>query len=217
MNEFYPLPRKLRIVFLYNFISFLLWICCIVRLMIFSSMIGVKFVSKTMSDFFHTLSITQFFGFFLVKQLKNKKINRTNIICSMNSIKMVWICCITMNYPDIQTHLSYFFLLLSWNIENTINFFYHSFKIKTNSSPFFLFWLQYHNFYVLFWFDIISEMFLMFLSLEFVQNDTCKNFIKCILISYVPLGYLAWDYLKKRKLMKYSRKINRKSVSKIKT
>mmetsp|Transcript_8925 Transcript_8925/g.11136 ORF Transcript_8925/g.11136 Transcript_8925/m.11136 type:complete len:166 (-) Transcript_8925:5083-5580(-) len=118
---------------------------------------------------------------------------------------MVWICYgVIFPHPRIAKHTSYSLLIFSWCLIYMIHFSYYCFKVKTRSTPSWLFWLQYHHFYLTFPLTIVAEMILIFLSLAFVKQDHIyEMFLQGALLCYIPIGYFAWGYLQSRKVVKY--------------
>ncbi|KAI5965422.1 hypothetical protein CANMA_003418 [Candida margitis] len=91
---------------------------------------------------------------------------------------------------------------------------YYAFKVKTRTSPFFLFWLQYNNFYVVYPLCVIAEMIQVFLSLSYVAEDTLHELIlKTLFVGYIPVAYFTWGHLKSRKNTKYTEIMRKRTVT----
>lgn len=205
MAHLYPLSTNLKFVFFYDTCSFTLWFCCFGRLLVLLPLVGRKFLPGGIADFFHVVSLLPLCGFFIKKALINTKFQANDAWSLANGLKMVWICYgVIFPHPRIAKHISYSFLIFSWCLIYVIHFSYYSFKVKTRSTPSWLFWLQYHHFYLTFPLTMVAEMILIFLSLAFVKQDHIYEvFMQIVLLSYIPIGYFAWGYLQSRKSLKY--------------
>lgn len=218
MMALYPLPANLKFVFFYNAVAATMWFCCLTRLLLLLPLVGRHFLPGGIADFFHVVSLIPIVSFFLVKTLLKNGFKKTDLWNLGNGIKMAWICYgVIFLHPKIAKHTSYSILIFAWCWVNLIHFAYHAFRIKTRGSPRFLFWLQYHNFYVTFPLSLVAEMILIFLSLGFVDDSSAYDlFIKVVLLSYVPVAYFNWGYLNERKARKYDaflKKRGRSSLS----
>lgn len=197
MAQLYPLPTNLKLVFFYNVCSFIVWFCCFIRFLILLPLVGRMFLPGGISDFFHVVSILPIVEFFLIKFCISFKFSLYDIWPLLNSVKMVWISYgVIFPHPRVAKHTSYSFLITAWCLSNIIHYSYYSFRIKTRSSPNFLFWLNYHHHYVIFPISLISEFILVFLSLGLEEDNLWLEFLlKTTLLSYIPLAYFQWEYL----------------------
>ncbi|KAK6459050.1 uncharacterized protein RJT20DRAFT_124194 [Scheffersomyces xylosifermentans] len=201
----YPLPTNLKFVFFFNTAAATLWFCCLARFLILLPLVGRKFLPGGIADFFHVVALLPLIGFLMVKTLVNKTFAVNDLWGLANGSRMAWICYgVIFPHPKIAKHTSYSLLILSWCLTYLVQFAYYAFKIKTRSSPRELFWLQYHLFYFTFPLGLVAEMILVFLSLEFVPDDSIYDFLlQAALLSYIPLGYFSWGHLQNRKKLKY--------------
>ncbi|KAI5962316.1 uncharacterized protein KGF55_003392 [Candida pseudojiufengensis] len=105
-------------------------------------------------------------------------------------------------------------LITAWSLQNFINYSYHAIKLKTKSSPMFLFWSQYNNFLILYLLGTIAEMIQIFLSLAFVEDNSYYELVlKIAFLSYIPIAYFTWGHLKQRRNLKYLEVIRKRSVN----
>lgn len=200
----YPLTQKQKAVFFFNVVSASLWFCCLGRFLILLPLVGNDFLPGGIADFFHVVSVLPLVGYFVVSLLAKNTHLANNLWSLFNGIRMVWICYgVIFPHPKIAKHTSYSFLILTWCIQNVVDSFYYSFKVKTKSSPGWLFWLHHHHFYLTFPVAFISEIILVFLSLAFVTSEWHEAVLKATVLSYVPVGYFSFGYLQTRKTQKY--------------
>lgn len=200
----YPLSRGLKVVFFYHLAAATLWFCCLARFLILLPLVGRRFLPGGIADFFHVVATLPLLGFFVVNLLGRSVYSVKQLWSLFNGLRMVWICYgVIYPHPKIAKHTSYSYLILSWCVQNLIDLCYYAFKVKTKTSPQFLFWLHHHMFYVTFPIAFMSELILVFLSLKFVGIKWHRKAIEVCLLSYVPLGYLTFSNLLKRKNEKY--------------
>lgn len=200
----YPLNPKEKVVLWYNVVSFTLWLCCFGRFLILLPLIGRKFLPAGIADFFHVVACFPLLGVVIVNCLAKTEYVWSDLWALLNGLRMVWICYgVIFPHPKIAKHTSYSFLILSWCIQNIIDCAYHGFKTKTKTSPLWLFWLHHHHYYITFFTSCISEMILVFLSLKFVSNDWHELLIRGCILSYIPVGYFMFGFLRNRQAVKY--------------
>lgn len=215
MARLYPLSTNLKFVFFFNISSFTVWFCCLGRFLILLPLVGRKFLPGGIADFFHVVSLCPLCGFFVIKSLVDKQIRVADVFLFANGLRMAGICYgVIFPHPKVAKHTTYSILILSWCVMYVIHFAYYSFKVKTRRTPSWLFWLEYHHFYVTFPLAIVAEMVLIFLSLAFVEEEMLYGLIlKAVLIGYIPGGYLTWQYLCSRKNLKYDTVIEKRRQS----
>lgn len=200
----YPLSRKLKVVFFYNVVAATLWSCCLGRFVILLPLVGRKFLPGGMADFFHVVATFPLLGFFVVNLFGRNVYSASDLWSFLNGVRMVWICYgVIFPHPKIARHISYSSLILSWCIQNIVDSSYYAFKVKTRTSPAFLFWLHHHIFFLTFPLAFISEFILVFLSLKLVGIKWHRIAIELCVLSYVPLGYFTFQHLLWRKTVKY--------------
>ncbi|KAK6460023.1 hypothetical protein DFJ63DRAFT_315899 [Scheffersomyces coipomensis] len=205
MANLYPLSTKWKFIFFYDAAATMLWFCCLARFLILLPLVGRRFLPGGIADFFHGISLIPLIGFFFNKLLLEPSFSLKDIWGYTNGIKMAWICYgVIFPHPKIAKHTSYSFLILSYCVGNLIHYSYYTFKTKTRASPRFLFWLEFSNFYLIYPISLLAEMILIFLSLEFVLEDSIYDYLlKFVLLAYVPIAYFTWGYLKRRRQVKY--------------
>lgn len=212
----YPLSRKLRIVFFYNLLSTTLWFCCLGRFAILLPLVGRRFLPQGIADFFHVCAVLPLAGFFIVNLLSRSSYSIKDLWALFSSLRMVWICYgVIFPHPAIAKHTSYSFLIAAWCMQNVIDYSYHSFKLKTKSSPHFLFFLHYSHFYFTFPISFVSELLLVMLSLAFVNNPVLEKGVKATLLSYIPIGYFTFRYLRGRRERKYVQYLEKRAAGRL--
>lgn len=200
----YPLTRKLRVVFFFDIASATLWFCCLCRFLILLPLVGRRFLPGGIADFFHIVAVLPLLDFLVVNLLAKDTYSLNDLWSLLNGIRMVGLCYgVIFPHPKIAKHTSYSFLILSWCIQNVIDSTYYSFKVKTRSSPMFLFRLHHLHFYITFPMAFVSELVLVFLSLVFVENKWHEMVLEALVLVYVPAGYFTFRYLLGRKRQKY--------------
>lgn len=209
----YPLTFKQRLLLFYNVASTTLWFCCFVRFLILLPLVGRRFLPGGIADFFHVVAVTPLIGNLLLLSLNTTKW-KSQLWPLLNGVKMVWICYgVIFPHPKIAKHTSYSFLITAWCLQYIIHYSYHAFRIKTRTSPFFLFWLQYNNFYIVYPLSVIAEMIQVFLSLSFVAEDSYHELVlKSLFVGYIPVAYFTWGHLKSRRNTKYTEVLKRRQV-----
>lgn len=212
----YPLTSFGKVNFFYNCVSFTLWFCCFVRLLILLPLVGRKFVPGGISDFFHVVSVFPMLGVLLNQGsiFASEKPVTARLWPLFNAVRMIWLCYgVIFPHPKVAKHTTYSVLISSWCIANIINSAYYAFRVKTRTSPHFLFWLKFHHFYLTLPVAFIAEFSLIFLSLIFVEEGFWyETVLKFVLCSYIPVGYFFWGYLEERKSHKYNDFMNKKTL-----
>lgn len=202
---FYRLPLNLRVVFFYNVVEFTLWACCLGRLCILYPLVGKRFLAGGMADFFHVVALLPLLGFFVVNLCGRDHYSASDLWGLFAGLRMAWMCYgVIFPHPVVARHTMYSVLIAAWSIHYLIDSGYHAFRIKTRSSPHWLFWLQYHHFYVSFPMEFCSEASLLFLSLGVVKTPVYESFLQACLLAYVPVGYLTFSHLQRRKQTRYT-------------
>lgn len=206
MAHLYPLSTNQNLVFFYDVCSFTVWFCCFCRFLILLPLVGRKFLPGGIADFFHVVSVLPIVGFLVVKTLIGVKWSYTNLWLLFNGLKMVWMCYgVIFPHPKIAKHTSYSFLILSWCCAYVIHYAYYGFRVKTRSSPYLLFWLNYHHYWLTFPVALVSEMTLVFLALGFVNDNLLHEIaLKITLLAYIPIAYFEWEYISGSRLKRYT-------------
>lgn len=201
---FYPLPFNLRVVFFYNITAATLWLCCLGRFCILLPLVGRRFLPGGMADFFHIVATLPLIGFFVVNLCSRRDYSVTDLWGLFSALRMVWVCYgVIYPHPTVAKHTMYSVLIVAWSLHFLIDSTYHAFRLKTKTSPLWLFWLQYHHFYLTLPLEFASEAVLLFLSLGYVEGKFYELFLQGCLLAYVPVCYLMFNYLQKRKTLRY--------------
>ncbi|KAM9898429.1 hypothetical protein OXX59_002945 [Metschnikowia pulcherrima] len=200
----YPLPLNLRALFFYNIASLTLWSCCLARFLVLLPLVGRRFLPAGIADFFHVVATLPLLGYFLVNSLRESP-HKKSFWGLFNGARLVWVCyAVIFPHPKIAKHTSYSFLISAWCLQNILDLAYHSFKLKTRTSPKFLFWLHYNHFFVTFPVSFVSELTMVFLSLAFVQHSGLEYVLQACFLLYVPIGYYTFKHLLHRRDEKYT-------------
>ena len=209
----HQLSFKERLLLFYNVATTTLWCCCFVRFLILLPLVGRRFLPGGIADFFHVVAVTPLIGTLLLLTLDSTKW-KTQLWSLLNGIKMTWICYgVIFPHPKIAKHTSYSLLITAWCLQYMIHYSYHAFRVKTRTSPYFLFWLQYNNFYVTYPLSVIVEMIQVFLSLSFVADDSFHELVlKAMFVVYIPVAYFTWGHLKTRRNIKYVLVLQKRQV-----
>lgn len=205
MARLYPLSPAYKSVFAYNLSSLTVWFCCFCRFLILLPLVGRRFLPAGIADFFHTVSVLPLLEFMLVKILINPSFKLSDLWALLNGLRMAWVCYgVIFTHPKVAKHTSYSFLIATWCITYIIHYAYYSFRIKTRSSPFWLFWMNYNHYWITFPVSLVSEMIITFLSLGFVQEKLwLELLIQTCLLSYVPVAYFQWGYIRTVRYQRY--------------
>lgn len=201
MARLYPLPVNLKVIFLFNVVAFTLWLFCFLRFLVLIPLVGTKFLPGGIADFFQTVAVLPLVSIILRKLLVKFKFTVRDLFGLANALKMVFICYVVIfPHPKIAKHITYSFLILSWCILYIIDFFYYSFRVKTRSSPYWLYYLKYTHFWVTLPVAAAAELAMIFLALTFVDEDLALEMVfKIVLLAYVPLNYWSWMYLSSKR------------------
>ncbi|CAI5755895.1 unnamed protein product [Candida verbasci] len=210
-NIQYQLPLHEKIILLYDVSGATLWWCCLGRLLILLPLVGRRFLPGGIADFFHIVAITPFINSIFFKFNKFKWSNLWSII---NSIKIVWLCFgLISSFTRIAKHTTYSILIFSYCLQYGIHYSYYAFRIKFRTTPWFLFWLQYNNFYLTYPLQTVSEMVLIFLCLQFTPDDSWYELgLKGLFLAYIPIAYFAWQHFESRKQAKYTSIIEKQNA-----
>ncbi|KAG5420583.1 hypothetical protein I9W82_002464 [Candida metapsilosis] len=209
----YPLPFKARLLFFYNVAAATLWFCCFARFLILLPLVGRRFLPGGIADFFHAVAMTPLIGTLLLFSLNTTKW-KSLLWPLLNGIKMAWVCYgVIYPHPKIAKHTSYSLLITAWCVPYMIYFSYHAFRVKTRTSPFFLFWLQYNNFFITYPLSVVAEMIQVFLSLSFVTDESVHELaLKAMFVAYIPVAYFTWGHLKSRRTVRFVEVMKKKQL-----
>ncbi|WPK25953.1 hypothetical protein PUMCH_003292 [Australozyma saopauloensis] len=200
----YPLSRGLRAVFVCNILSSTLWFCCLGRFLLLLPLVGRRFLPAAIADFFHIVAVLPLVTFFVVNLMGRENHKSSDFWGLFNAARMVWICYgVIYPHPKIAKHTSYLTLILTWCILNLIDSTYYAFKVKTHSSPMWLFRLHHLHFFITAPVAIVSEMILIFLSGTYEKHHVYELFLDGCLIAYLPIAFFAFKHLLARKKDKY--------------
>lgn len=181
--------------------------------MIFLPLVGKRFLPSTIADFFHVVAILPLLNFFIVNLVGRTTYKAGDLWGLFNGIRMVWICYgVIYPHPRIAKHTSYSMLIATWCIQNLIDNAYHGFKVKTKTSPMWLFRMHHLHFYITVPLAMLSEMILIFLSGTYEKHHIYELFLDAVLLSYIPIGFLAFRHLLARKHEKYDKVLEKRRL-----
>lgn len=91
-----------------------------------------------------------------------------------------------------NVHWCFITLCLSWSITEIIRYSYYASNLRSpDKVPYYLTWARYSLFYVLYPTGVMSEMFMVYLSLDEAQN-ICRLFVLVVFESYASYLF-AWS------------------------
>lgn len=206
----------MKLVFFYNLTAATLWACCFCRFVVLLPLVGRRFLPGGIADFFQAVATLPLIGFFVVNLFGRSSYSATDLWSFFNGSRMLWICFgVIFPHPKIAKHTSYSFLIFAWCIQNIVNLTYYAFKVKTKTSPLWLFWLHHHIFFFTFPIAFMSELILLFLSIKFVRIPYHKVALEVCMLSYIPIGYLFFLYLLSRKSKRYDEYMEKRRVGRV--
>lgn len=209
----YPLTRPLKVVFFFDLVAAMLWVCCLLRLLVLLPLVGRRFLPAGIADFFHVVATLPLVGFFVVNLFGRRNYSASDLWGLVHGSRMAWICYgVIYPHPRIAKHTSYSVLMLAWCVQNVVDASYYAFRVKTRSSPLWLFWLHHHVFFLTFPTALLSEMAIVFLSLKFTEPGWHEIAVKATLLLYVPMAYFTFQYLLRRKDQKYDQYMEKRRL-----
>ncbi|KAF4987447.1 hypothetical protein FDECE_15437 [Fusarium decemcellulare] len=109
---------------------------------------------------------------------------------------IVW--AITRNYPDVAAEESaYSYMLMAWNLADSVRYLYFAFQTGTSSVPTILLWARYNFFIVLYPIGILSEARLVYKVIEpsKARSSTYQYLLWFGLAIYVPAFYVLCGHM----------------------
>ncbi|KAJ3549100.1 hypothetical protein NM208_g676 [Fusarium decemcellulare] len=109
---------------------------------------------------------------------------------------IVW--AITRNYPDVAAEESaYSYMLMAWNLADSVRYLYFAFQTGTSSVPSILLWARYNLFIVLYPIGILSEARLVYKVIEpsKARRSTYQYLLWLGLAIYVPAFYILYGHM----------------------
>ncbi|UPK92051.1 hypothetical protein LCI18_002986 [Fusarium solani-melongenae] len=109
---------------------------------------------------------------------------------------IVW--AITRNYPDVAAGESaYSYMLMAWNLADSVRYLYFAFQTGTSSVPSILLWARYNLFIVLYPIGILSEARLVYKVIEpsKARNSTYQYLLWFGLAIYAPAFYILYGHM----------------------
>ncbi|KAH7268188.1 tyrosine phosphatase-like protein [Fusarium solani] len=109
---------------------------------------------------------------------------------------IVW--AITRNYPDVAAEeAAYSYMLMAWNLADSVRYLYFAFQTGTSSVPSILLWARYNLFIVLYPIGILSEARLVYRVIEpsKARNSTYQYLLWFGLAIYAPAFYILYGHM----------------------
>ncbi|EEU43604.1 uncharacterized protein NECHADRAFT_82566 [Fusarium vanettenii 77-13-4] len=109
---------------------------------------------------------------------------------------IVW--AITRNYPDVAAGESaYSYMLMAWNLADSVRYLYFAFQTGTSSVPSILLWARYNLFIFLYPIGILSEARLVYKVIEpsKARNSSYQYLLWFGLAIYVPAFYILYGHM----------------------
>lgn len=102
-----------------------------------------------------------------------------------------------------NTHWCFITLCLSWSITEIIRYSYYASNLRSPTTvPYYLTWARYSLFFILYPTGVLSEMFMVYLSLGEAENVVglwYSWFLKAMLLTYLPGFYMLYTYMIKQR------------------
>lgn len=112
------------------------------------------------------------------------------------------ICQLLPNSPA-NYHWCFITLCLSWSITEIIRYSYYASNLRAPGKvPYYLTWARYSLFFVLYPSGVMSEMFMIYLSLDEAEKIVgvwYPWFLKAMLLTYIPGFYMLYTYMIKQR------------------
>ncbi|CCJ30673.1 unnamed protein product [Pneumocystis jirovecii] len=174
----------LNYLFLYNVFSCFGWIA-----IFFYTFIQQR---KFISNYYGVISLLKYVQTFAILEILHAGLGITSssvIITTIQVASRLLLCWGIANaYPDIVLKSSAFFSMsYAWSITEIVRYSYYANNFKENTC-FLLLWLRYNLFFILYPLGTLSEMWLIWKLLPYI-NDTQRVYsliLKAILVIYIP-------------------------------
>lgn len=194
----------MKYITLYNVISLVLWLLILIN----AINDGIKYTSITYA---RTYSGNVPHQFMIYVQMFNSSLElvhtilgivRTPLLAivlqsSARLLIMIGVCYAVPQSPANYQLLSFTTLSIAWSLSEIIRCGFYSFK----PSPYWLVWLRYTGFFVLYPLGLLSELFIVYSTLDSVKSNY-YYFLVFALTTYVPgFTYLYGHMIKQRKVV----------------
>ncbi|OUM53812.1 hypothetical protein BVG19_g3133 [[Candida] boidinii] len=201
--------RLQKYLILTDVISSFLWIAVLLRFLILFPLVGTRFLPGGIADFFLSVQCIIFidlFNYYLIyRNYPNsqflKRVNLNRILLTIFSRVLVSFG-VLYAFPKTARHISFSTLIIANSLQESTRYIYNAYKIRTYGKK--IYWLQFAKkllFIIFFPIEIISEVSLIFISLQFAdaENKLYGYLLRAILFFYVPFFYVLY----KTKIVSY--------------
>lgn len=199
--EGFSTPQKWLIT--YNSISASLWSIVFFNTVFLSLSLGQPYF------FDMTNKITTIIQCFAVVEIYNSATGNvksplfTTVTQVFSRLLIVLGICQLLPESPANVHWCFITLCLSWSITEIIRYSYYASNLRSpDEVPYYLTWARYSLFYVLYPTGVMSEMFMVYLSLDEAQNVVgylYSWFLKAMLVTYLPGLYMLYTYMIKQR------------------
>lgn len=206
----YSVYTKLQKYLIFSdIISSFLWIAVLLRFLVLFPLVGTRFLPGGIADFFLCVQCIIFidlFSYYLIyRNYPNsqflRKVNLNRLLLTIFSRVLISFG-VLYAFPKTARHISFSTLIISNSLQESTRYLYNAYKIRTFGKK--LYWLQlikkliFINFFPI---EIISEVILIFISLQFAdaENKLYGYLLRVILFLYIPFFYVLY----KTKIVSY--------------
>ncbi|KAG0648976.1 3-hydroxyacyl-deHydratase [Hyphodiscus hymeniophilus] len=195
-------PRTQYLI-LYNFVSALLWVVVLGRVLILVPLVGF---GRTYSGVGRFTKWTQTAALLEVihaaSGLVRAPISTTGMQVA-SRLLLVW--GVVNNFPVLAKSSAYSSMLVAWSVTEVIRYSYFVLSLS-GYQPRAVTWLRYNAFYMLYPLGISSECWLIFKAIEPARRlrQEYAWFLQLILLVYIPGSYILFTHMmaQRRKVMK---------------
>lgn len=186
-----------RLVLFNNLVFFLLWFCCLVRLLVLAPLVGRRFLPGGIAEYFQYLYTASLISQFVLSAFIFKFPRRLTLLKLSKAVAGLFVTwAVVYHFPKISRHTSYGFYLFAVSAQETLNYFYYFYP--TNLLKYF----KRRSFLVLYPVQKITEIALILVSFRFIQQKIDNDYyylfsylMKGILVSYIPVSISIYGFL----------------------
>ncbi|TVY82513.1 putative very-long-chain (3R)-3-hydroxyacyl-CoA dehydratase [Lachnellula suecica] len=205
-----PGPKPLRssnprvqYLILYNFVSALLWLVVLGRVVLLVPLVGFGRTYKGVGRFAkwtQTMAVLEVVH--AATGLVRAPISTTAMQVA-SRILLVW--GIVNNFPFLAKSAGYSSMLVAWSVTEVIRYSFFTVNLS-GYSPRIISWLRYNTFYILYPLGISSECWLIYKAIEPAKKlrQEYAWLLQLILFIYVPGSYILFTHMmtQRRKVMR---------------
>lgn len=193
---------KTQYLILYNFVSAVLWLVVLGRVLMLVPLVGFGRVYGGVGQFTkwtQTLALLEVVHaavgeFRKILYLSKTKLIHAGIVRApvgttvmQVSSRLLLVWGVVDRFPNLAKSAGYSSMLIAWSVTEVVRYSYFTFTLS-GFSPAFITWLRYNLFYVLYPLGISSECWLIFKAIEPSRaiRKEAAWFLQVILLIYVP-------------------------------